>query len=111
MIVIENNLVFSDRGMTVRRKGTEITAPARRLTALPGDSADMFEEAAEVPEYTTAEYNATVERLISERYTTGQEIQFAREKEAAGAKYAAYLEYVEECKARARRELGKMHDA
>ena len=70
--------------------------------ALPGDTADSFEElsADDTPAYTREQYRAEVERLIAERYTTGQEIQFAREKESADG-YTDYLAYIEQCKARA----------
>lgn len=66
---------------------------------------DLYEWVEEQPKYTKAEYNAEVERLIAERYTTGQEIQFAREKADAGQKYADYLAYVEECKQKAKENL------
>ena len=99
MIRIENNQVFSDTGKMVRRKGSDNYF--RRSTSLPGYSADMFEEVDSVPAYTKGDYDREVERLIAERYTTGQEIQFAREKEEAGEKYTEYLAYVEACKLRA----------
>ena len=99
MIRIENNQVFSDTGKMVRRKGSDNYF--RRSTSLPGYSADMFEEVDSVPTYTKGDYDREVERLIAERYTTGQEIQFAREKEEAGEKYSEYLAYVEACKLRA----------
>lgn len=64
-----------------------------------------YEWVAEQPKYTKDEYNAEVERLIAERYTTGQEIQFAREQTRAGGKYVEYLAYVDECKDKAKENL------
>lgn len=103
MIRIDKNMVSSDAGKLVHKIGSE--AYFRMGVLLPGESADMFEEVDEEPPFTTAEYNAEVERLIAQRYTTGQEIQFAREKEEAGDKYRQYLEYVDECKRMAKENL------
>ena len=95
------------QGMLVRRKGDN-EQPFAKGMMLPSDTADNFEEVdpAELAKtsYTKAEYRAEVEKLIAERYTTGQEIQFAREKETAEG-YAEYLAYIEQCKARAKARL------
>ena len=64
---------------------------------------DRINYKSDFPAQPEGAYRAEAERLIALRYTTGQEIQFAREKEAVEG-YAAYLEYVEECKVRAREE-------
>lgn len=73
------------------------------------DVAD-YEWVAQQPPYTKDEYNKEVERLIAERYSTGQEIQFAREQSQAGDKYAEYLEYVAECKEKAKKNLTDRKD-
>lgn len=103
MIQIENNQVFSTEGKHIHRPGSDVYF--RRGTVAAGDTPADFEEVDQVPQYTKAQYNAEVERLIALRYTTGQEIQFAREQQAAGKKYADYLAYVEECKQTAKVNL------
>ena len=91
----------SNHGYLLRRVSNGVTGHTH--TALPADTADSFEEITTEPEatgYSKEAYRAEVEKLIAERYTTGQEIQFAREKEAADG-YTDYLAYIEQCKARA----------
>lgn len=95
----------SNHGYLLRRVSNGVTGHTH--TALPADTADSFEEITTEPEatgYSKEAYRAEVEKLIAERYTTGQEIQFAREKEQAEG-FEEYLAYVEECKSRAREEL------
>ena len=55
----------------------------------------------EIPPYTKAEYDAEVERLIAERYSHGKEIEVNREHDTKPEQFAAYMAYIEECKARA----------
>lgn len=100
MIQKVNGIWQSSDGKRLRRISTGAVGTLHG--ALPGDTADSFEEvsADDTPAYTREQYRAEVERLIAERYTTGQEIQFAREKETADG-YADYLAFVADCKARA----------
>lgn len=100
MIQKVNGIWQSSDGKKLRRISTGAVGTLHG--ALPGDTAESFEElsADDTPAYTREQYRAEVERLIAERYTTGQEIQFAREKESADG-YTDYLAYVEQCKARA----------
>ena len=100
MIQKVNGIWQSSDGKKLRRISTGAVGTLHG--ALPGDTAESFEElsADNPPAYTKEQYRAEVERLIAERYTTGQEIQFAREKESADG-YADYLAYIEQCKARA----------
>lgn len=95
----------ASEGCLLHRIGSE-TDYSRQLMVAPAN-VDEWEEVAESeqPSYTRSEYNAEVERLIAERYTTGQEIQFAREKEQAGEKFADYLAFVEVCKQQAKENL------
>lgn len=88
----------------IHRLGTEVYFPSGKGSATATDAPEAFEEVDAMPAPAPDEsaYRAEVERLIAERYTVGQEIQFAREKEQAGAAYADYLAYVEQCKARAK---------
>lgn len=55
----------------------------------------------EIPPYTKAEYDAEVERLIAERYSYGKEIEVNREHDTKPEQFAAYMAYIEECKAKA----------
>lgn len=100
MIQKINEIWQSNDGKKLRRISTGAVGTLH--AALSGDTADSFEElsADDTPAYTREQYRAETERLIAERYTTGQEIQFAREKESADG-YADYLAYIEQCKARA----------
>lgn len=110
MIQKVNGIWKSSDGKKLRRIST---AAVRTLhSALPGDTAESFEElsADDTPAYTREQYRAETERLIAERYTTGQEIQFAREKESADG-YADYLAYIEQCKASAIENLTNREEA
>lgn len=85
-------------GKLLHLKGTAVYVPKAPVLLR---RVDDWEEVDGKPPYTDDEYAAEVERLIALRYSTGKEIQFAREREAAGEKYTEYLAYVESCKARA----------
>lgn len=102
----------TDQDHIIHEKGKD-EYPTIRHMHVREENADNYEElaVADIPKYTKTEYNAEVERLIAERYTTGQEIQFAREQSAAGDKYAEYLAYVDECKARAKEILTAKADS
>ena len=63
-----------------------------------------------MPPYTTAEYEAKVEELIRERYTVSQELALinnvmANVTEKRQSEYAAYQDYREECKRKAKEIL------
>lgn len=51
------------------------------------------------------EYVAEVERLIAERYSHGKEIEINREATTKPERFAEYLDYIEECKRRAKELL------
>lgn len=100
MIQKVNGIWQSSDGKKLRRISTGAVGTLHG--ALPVDTPESFEElsADDTPAYTREQYRAETERLIAERYSTGQEIQFSREKESADG-YADYLAYIEQCKARA----------
>lgn len=104
MIEIKNHIVTSTEGRIIHRLGSEVYFPSGKGSATATDTPESFEEVDAIPSPSpdASAYRAEVERLIAERYTVGQEIQFAREKELAGAAYADYLAYVEQCKVRAK---------
>lgn len=94
--------LVADPGKWLHMKDSDTYVPRVPVKA---DRASDWEEVDSKPAYTRVEYEREVERLIALRYTTGQEIQFARERETAGEKYAEYLAYVEQCKVDARANL------
>lgn len=100
MIKIENKQVYSTEGKFVHRIGTDTYF--KRGTLLPADTAADFEEVDAIPAFTRADYEAEVERLIRARYSVSQELAMLRQRDTKPAQFAAYLEYVEECKVRAR---------
>ena len=80
-----------------------------RHASVTADDLDNWEEIAvdAVPRYTKAQYDAEVERLIAERYSHGKEIEINRESTAKPERFAEYLDYIEECKRRAKELLMK----
>lgn len=93
--------IEAEEGKVLRRKGSEEPSAIRQ--ALVADPEQWEEiDAAGQPSQTKAEYDAEVERLIALRYSYGKEIEVNRERDSKPAQFAAYLEYVEECKVRAR---------
>ena len=106
MIVLTDKEVCSDAGKWVHRLGTE--SYFRRCGRLPGDTADMFEEADAVPEETAdkeKEYEERADALIRERYTLSQELSLLRQRDGKAAEYREYYDYAEACKAKAREEV------
>lgn len=101
-------LMEAEEGMKLRLRGSKVEPMSKMPVAAGRTTADYEEIALEVYQREQAEaarlaaYRTEVERLIGERYSVGQEIQFAREKELAGTDYADYLAYVEQCKERAK---------
>lgn len=114
MIEIEKNQIFSSEGRYLRRKGTDTYF--RRAIALASDTVDDFEEVAELPPYTKAEYDAKVSELVRRRYTDSEEFALQRKmieamlhpeavtvaegEELPGevSEFNAYNEYVGQCK-------------
>ena len=98
--------ITAGEGMVLRRRGSQEPSDARHATVTdPGE----WEEAdpADFPALSKAEYDAEVERLIALRYSYGKEIEVNRERDTKPAQFAAYLEYVEECKRQAKDKLEK----
>lgn len=94
----------------LRPKGRTDFTPVRRCTLLPSQSPADFEELAELPPYSEAEYASLVTSLIRRRYSADDEIALinnvmANVTEERQAEYAAYQDYRDLCKAEARRQL------
>lgn len=114
MLIIQNRQIFSDDNKYVHRIGTDTYF--KRSTLLPEDTIDNFEEVDSIPLYTKAEYDNKVAELVRKRYTADEEFALQRKmlnvtiqpatfsadtSDAIVAEYAAYNEYVEQCKAEA----------
>lgn len=115
MVIVNNTYAESADGRYIHRLGTEIYG--RRITLLPGDTADSFEEVDAPPRYTREQYEHTVAALVRERYTADEEFALQRKvlnsmlspmtlsadtAEKTMAEYADYNNYVEQCKLRAK---------
>lgn len=95
--------IDAEEGKVLRRKGSTEPSDNRHATVTDPDEWEEIDAAGQ-PSQTKAEYDAEVERLIALRYSYGKEIEVNRERDTKPAQFAAYLEYVEECKVRAREE-------
>lgn len=93
--------IEAEEGKVLRRKGSTERSENRHATVTDPDEWEEIDAAGQ-PSQTKAEYDAEVERLIALRYSYGKEIEVNRERDSKPAQFAAYLEYVEECKVRAR---------
>ena len=93
-------------GYILHRIGSDDYTEIHHAT-VTADDLDNWEEIAvdAVPRYTKAQYDAEVERLIAEHYSHGKEIEINREATTKPERFAEYLEYIEECKRRAKELL------
>lgn len=99
--------ISSDASHIIHRIGDEDYPILRR--AIVADPEEWEEVAvADIPPYTTAEYNAKVAELIHERYDADKEMSLinnmmeAEPTEAHKAEYSAYQAYRAECKLKAK---------
>ena len=98
--------IEAEEGKVLRRKGSEEPSAIRQaMVTDPGEWEEV--DPADFPALSKAEYDAEVERLIALRYSYGKEIEVNRERDTKPAQFAAYLEYVEECKRQAKDKLEK----
>lgn len=100
--------IDSAEGCILHRIGSEDYTEIHHASVTATDL-DNWEEIADdaVPPYTKAQYDAEVERLIAERYSHGKEIEINREATTKPERFAEYLEYIEECKRRAKEMLSE----
>lgn len=96
----------------IHKLGTDNYAKA--IIMLASDTDDMYEEVAEIPPYTKAEYDAKVAELVRQKYSESEEFAIQRKMlntliapmtlsedaaESAMDEYNAYNVFVESCKA------------
>lgn len=95
-----------DKGHILHRIGSDDYTEIRDAHVKPSQVDDYEEIAlAGIPSYSKALYDAEVERLISERYSHGKEIEINRERETKPERFAEYLAYIEQCKTQAKLNL------
>lgn len=94
----------TDQGHILHRVGSDDYTEIRHTMV---KDPEAWEEiaVADIPLYTKAEYDAEVERLIALRYSHGKEVEINRERTEKPERFAAYMAYVEQCKAEARQSL------
>lgn len=100
-----------DADHILHKVGYENYDEIRRIMVRPTD-VEMYEEVAvaDIPPYTEAEYKAKVEELIRERYSASDEFALINNMMSEGTvkrkrEYAAYQDFREECKSRAKQLL------
>lgn len=105
MIKKENNEIFSTEGKYVHIKNTDVYF--KRGLAI-GLSVEQCEEVDEVPNIRNEEdYGNQVNDLIRRRYSLSEELAILRQKEEKPDEYRAYFAFCEECKAKAKAEVGQ----
>lgn len=105
MITKQNNEIFSTEGKYVHIKNTDVyfkRAVAVRL------SVEQCEEVDEIPNIRNEEdYGNQVNDLIRRRYSLSEELGILRQKDEKPEEYRVYFAFCEECKAKAKLELGQ----
>lgn len=98
--------ISTDQQHILHRKGSMDYTEVRQLTT---PTPEAWEEVAvsEIPPYTEYEYCKEVERLIALRYSAGKETEVNRERTDKPEQFAAYMDYVEQCKEQAKGNLSK----
>lgn len=123
-MIIKDKIIYADEGYTLRRiADKEIVGskywlgyiyywggkllPKPKLE-VPEDFDEVSLVAIEAEERREHErqYPINVERYIRERYTISDELAIQRQKETKPEAFQEYFEFCEECKKRAREELG-----
>lgn len=99
--------IVAAEGKWLHRIGTE--AYFRRAIVGNADLSE-FEEVADVPKYTDAEYSERVNALIRERYSDSEELSILRQRDEKPSQFAEYFAFCEECKSRAKAELSARTD-
>lgn len=106
--------ISTDHDHILHRKGTDGYSRIR-IATVPATDFNNWEEVAlaDIPPYTESQYEAKVEELIRTRYSISQEFALinnvmANVTEKRQNEYAAYQDYRDQCKRRAREILIEM---
>lgn len=113
--VFENGSVELTAGENrlIRPVGSAEPGEYVRVITVPDEEhAALYEECdiTDKPLYSKDDYDAEVERLIALRYSHGKEVEINRERDEKPERFAEYLDYIGQCKQRARRELEAKND-
>ena len=105
MVTKKNNEIFSTEEKYVHIKNTDVyfkRAVAVRL------SVEQCEEVDEIPNIRNEEdYGNQVNDLIRCRYSLSEELGILRQKDEKPEEYRVYFAFCEECKAKAKLDLGQ----
>lgn len=117
-------LLSADEGKYIHKIGTEMYC--KKVTMLPSETIEMYEEVNEIPKFTKSEYEDKVKELIKERYTIEDELAIQRKafnamitsttlsedsSESIMDEYNEYNLFVEDCKVRAVEILNTKEDS
>lgn len=105
MITKQNNEIFSTEDKYVHVKNTNTYFKRAVAVHL---SVEQCEEVDEIPNIRNEEdYGNQVNDLIRRRYSLSEELGILRQKDEKPEEYRVYFAFCEECKAKAKLELGQ----
>lgn len=108
--VFENGSVelTAEENRLIRPVGSAEPGEYVRVITVPDEEhAALYEEcdAADRPLYSRDDYCREVERLIALRYSHGKETEINRERDEKPERFAEYMDYIGQCKQRAKATL------
>lgn len=105
MVTKKNNEIFSTEEKYVHIKNTDVYFKRAVAVHL---SVEQCEEVDEIPNIRNEEdYGNQVNDLIRRRYSLSEELGILRQKDEKPEEYRVYFAFCEECKAKAKLELGQ----
>lgn len=105
MLQKKNNEIFSTEDKYVHVKNTDVYFKRAVAVHL---SVEQCEEVDEIPNIRNEEdYGNQVNDLIRRRYSLSEELAILRQKDEKPDEYRVYFAFCEECKAKAKLELGQ----
>lgn len=105
MVTKQNNEIFSTEQKYVHIKNTDVYFKRAVAVHL---SVEQCEEVDEIPNIRNEEdYGNQVNDLIRRRYSLSEELGILRQKDEKPEEYRVYFAFCEECKAKAKLELGQ----
>lgn len=105
MVTKKNNEIFSTEDKYVHVMNTDVYFKRAVAVHL---SVEQCEEVDEIPNIRNEEdYGNQVNDLIRRRYSLSEELGILRQKDEKPEEYRVYFAFCEECKAKAKLELGQ----